>query len=145
MPADSERFQEYAKRHEEVTGAKPDYWASAMVYSTFQVLEQAIEAGFGKLHTPRAWLSTWSGLSSDASLVANVGRFDCPTLVVHPTADTEIRVRQAQEILANAGAARLQGLSAGSTQLMSAMFKAALKDFPQTGINPRRVSVQLTP
>lgn len=42
--ADSEAFQDYAKRHEEVTGAKPDYWASPMVYSTFQVLEQSIEA-----------------------------------------------------------------------------------------------------
>lgn len=41
--ADSEAFQTYAKRHEEVTGAKPDYWASAMAYSTFQVLEMAIE------------------------------------------------------------------------------------------------------
>ncbi|WP_425052187.1 amino acid ABC transporter substrate-binding protein [Psychromarinibacter sp. S121] len=36
-------FQEYAARHEEVTGAKPDNWASAMVYSTFQIYEQAIE------------------------------------------------------------------------------------------------------
>jgi branched-chain amino acid transport system substrate-binding protein len=41
--ADGEAFQTYAARHEEVTGAKPDYWASAMAYSTFQVLEQAIE------------------------------------------------------------------------------------------------------
>ena len=41
---ESEAFREYARRHEEVTGAKPDYWASAMVYSTFQVLEQSIEA-----------------------------------------------------------------------------------------------------
>jgi branched-chain amino acid transport system substrate-binding protein len=42
--ADGERFKEYAARHEAVTGAKPDYWASAMVYSSFQILEQAIEA-----------------------------------------------------------------------------------------------------
>ena len=42
--ADGAAFQDYAARHEEVTGAKPDYWASGMVYSSFQVLEQAIEA-----------------------------------------------------------------------------------------------------
>jgi branched-chain amino acid transport system substrate-binding protein len=41
--ADDEAFQSYAARHEEVTDAKPDYWASAMVYSTFEVLEQSIE------------------------------------------------------------------------------------------------------
>lgn len=42
--AGGETFQEYAARHMEVTGAAPDYWASAMVYSTYQVLEQSIEA-----------------------------------------------------------------------------------------------------
>ncbi len=42
--ADGEAFQDYAARHLEVTGAAPDYWASAMVYSSFQVLEQSIEA-----------------------------------------------------------------------------------------------------
>ena len=42
--ADSPAFQDYATRHEAVTGAKPDYWASPVVYSTFQVLEQSIEA-----------------------------------------------------------------------------------------------------
>lgn len=42
--ADSPAFQDYAARHEAVTGAKPDYWASPVVYSTFQVLEQSIEA-----------------------------------------------------------------------------------------------------
>ena len=42
--ADSPAFQDYAARHLEVTGSAPDYWASATVYATFQVLEQAIEA-----------------------------------------------------------------------------------------------------
>jgi branched-chain amino acid transport system substrate-binding protein len=45
---DSPAFQDYAKRHMEVTGNPPDYWASAMVYSSFQVLEMAIE-GSGSL------------------------------------------------------------------------------------------------
>jgi branched-chain amino acid transport system substrate-binding protein len=42
--ADDPDFQAYMKRHEEVTGAKPDFWASGMVYASFQILEQAIEA-----------------------------------------------------------------------------------------------------
>ena len=42
--ADGEDYQTYAARHEEVTGEKPDYWASGMVYASFQILEQAIEA-----------------------------------------------------------------------------------------------------
>ena len=42
--ADSPAFQEYAARHMAVTGSAPDFWASAVVYSTFQVLEQSIEA-----------------------------------------------------------------------------------------------------
>ncbi|MDH3264846.1 MAG: amino acid ABC transporter substrate-binding protein [Paracoccaceae bacterium] len=41
--ADGEAFKEYAARHEAVTGAKPDYWASAPAYASFQILQQAIE------------------------------------------------------------------------------------------------------
>ncbi len=40
---DSDAFKEYAAAHEEVTGSKPDYWASATTYASLQVLEQAIE------------------------------------------------------------------------------------------------------
>lgn len=41
--ADGEAFKEYAARHEAVTGAKPDFWASAPTYASFQILQQAIE------------------------------------------------------------------------------------------------------
>lgn len=41
-------FVEYKEAHMEVTGAEPDYWASAVMYSSLQVLEQAIE-GVGTL------------------------------------------------------------------------------------------------
>jgi hypothetical protein len=37
------------------------------------------------------------------------------------------------------------GLTQGGGQLTAAMFRAAMKDFPQAGINPRRVTVPLTP
>ncbi len=38
----------YFKAHKEVTGKPADYWASPMVYATYQILEQAIE-GVGSL------------------------------------------------------------------------------------------------
>lgn len=41
--ADGEAFKDYAARHEAVTGAKPDFWASAPAYASFQILQQAIE------------------------------------------------------------------------------------------------------
>ncbi len=47
--------------------------------------------GLARTVTPRAWLSTWSGLSSNADLVANVGRITEPTLVVSAARDREIR------------------------------------------------------
>jgi alpha-beta hydrolase superfamily lysophospholipase len=46
--------------------------------------------GFAHLCTPRAWLSTWSGLSSNADLVVSAARVDEPTLVVHATRDREV-------------------------------------------------------
>jgi hypothetical protein len=53
-----------------------------------------------------------------------------------------IRDRRSNQPLYEARASS-DGMSSGSTQLMGAMFKAAMTDFPHTGINPRRVSVQL--
>jgi dienelactone hydrolase len=46
--------------------------------------------GLGRMMTPRGWLSTWSGLSSNADLVANVARITEPTLVVAAGRDREI-------------------------------------------------------
>ena len=41
---DTKAMKEYFAAHKAVTGKTPDYWASGMVYATFQILRTAIEA-----------------------------------------------------------------------------------------------------
>lgn len=55
-----------------------------------------------------------------------------------------IRDRQSSQALYEARATD-DGLTVGGPQLLAALFLAAMKDFPHSGVNPRRVSVQLPP
>jgi pimeloyl-ACP methyl ester carboxylesterase len=49
--------------------------------------------GFARVCTPRAWLSTWSGQSSNADMLKNLPAIDTPTLFVSAGADREIHPR----------------------------------------------------
>ena len=46
--------------------------------------------GLARTCTPRAWLSTWSGLSSNADVVRNVAGIRAPTLIVGAGRDREV-------------------------------------------------------
>ena len=59
--------------------------------------------GLARTMTARGWLSTWSGAASEARLAATMPSVRVPTLVVHPTGDTEIRLHQAEAIRDAAG------------------------------------------
>jgi hypothetical protein len=54
--------------------------------------------GFARYLTPRAWLSTWSGLSSHADTMRSLARVTEPTLVVHYAGDVYTRLRDARAI-----------------------------------------------
>jgi hypothetical protein len=46
--------------------------------------------GFGRISTPEAWLSTWSGLSSHAALERSARGITVPSIVVEHTGDQSV-------------------------------------------------------
>ena len=61
--------------------------------------------GLARVMTPRGWLSTWSGTSSQADLPDTIQHVKVPTLIVFADGDCDIFPAEQQEILAKSGAA----------------------------------------
>ncbi len=109
----------FAGRYMEIhrTEANPAYCdlsihASERDYGSFfsprPDIFNSIEAGFGKYQTPRAWLSTWSGLSSRASTLECIPKIEAPTLVISYTADNVVWIPDLEAIHAASGASDKQ-------------------------------------
>jgi pimeloyl-ACP methyl ester carboxylesterase len=60
--------------------------------------------GLGRAMSARGWLSTWSGLSSNAALERTLPAVTVPTLVVAAQADTDIFPSECRRALAASGA-----------------------------------------
>jgi len=57
-------------------------------------LENYGENGFARYVTPRAWLSTWSPLSSNAGAIDNLAHVGVPLLIVHYAGDAATRLAE---------------------------------------------------
>ncbi|MEO6397149.1 MAG: alpha/beta hydrolase [Tepidiformaceae bacterium] len=64
--------------------------------------------GLARVMTPAAWLSTWSGLSSQADLPDTITHVTIPTLIVYADGDCDIFPSEQQELLEKSAAADKQ-------------------------------------
>lgn len=82
------------------------------LYSYRPDLTNYMELGFARVTTPRAWLSTWSGLSSNAAVERTAPAVTVPSLVAYYSGDNAIFPADAQAAFAALGAADKQLVSA---------------------------------
>jgi len=61
--------------------------------------------GLARAMSARGWLSTWSGLSSNADLEATIAGVRVPTTVVAATADTDVHPAECRRVFAASAAA----------------------------------------
>ncbi|MEL0160719.1 MAG: amino acid ABC transporter substrate-binding protein [Deltaproteobacteria bacterium] len=66
---DDPKIAAYRKKHEQVTGKAPDYWASANTYAAFEILAQAIE-GVGTID--RAKITQYIKDNSFDTIMGNI-------------------------------------------------------------------------
>jgi len=75
-------------------------------------LTNYMEFGFARVQTPRAWLSTWSGLSSNADVVNTAAKITVPSMVIYYRGDNAIFPADAR--------AAFEAIAATDKQLASA-------------------------
>ncbi|MEW6296537.1 MAG: alpha/beta hydrolase [Thermodesulfobacteriota bacterium] len=126
------RYMEIHRTEANLTYTDPSIHPSARDYGSLWSprpdLFNYMEAGFGKYQTPRAWLSTWSGLSSRAAVLDNLPRVTIPTLVVNYTGDHAIYPQESEAIYQYSPAADKQLAHVDADH-----FGYPLKDTPNQG------------
>ncbi|MFP3182493.1 MAG: alpha/beta hydrolase [Paraburkholderia sp.] len=75
------------------------------LWSPNPVVSNYGSVGFGRLCSPESWLSTWSGLASNAALELTAPALDVPTLLVEYTGDQTTFPLAVSEIFGQIGSA----------------------------------------
>jgi hypothetical protein len=89
-------------------------------------------AGLARVMTPRGWLSTWSGLSSNAGLTHNLANVRVPTLIVNAQGDSDIFPEDARAIVAASAAEDKQFFSLEqAAHFLTPMAGSTLADPPE--------------
>lgn len=83
----------------------PDDRTVASYVSDRPDLENYGVNGFGRIVTPKAWLSTWSAISTNAHTFECLAEISEPLLVIHYAGDVGTRLCEAQQMIERSGSA----------------------------------------